>query len=37
MCFVKNGSTGCFIYTTGLHADNTVLYDINDTDTMLAA
>ena len=37
MSFHQDSSARCLIYTTGLHAYNTVLYDIYDTNTMLAA
>ena len=33
----QNGTAGSLIDTTGLHANDTVLYDIYDTDTVLAA
>ena len=35
--FHQDCSTRSFINTTGFHTNNTVLNDINDTDTMLAA
>ena len=36
MCLHKDCSTRSFIDTTGLHTNYTVLYDIDDTDTMLS-
>ena len=35
--FHEDGSARSLINTTGFHADNTVLYDIDDTDAVLAA
>ena len=37
MCLVEDGSAGSLIYTAGLHTYHTVLYDITDADSMLAA
>ena len=37
MCFHKDCSTRSLINTTGFHTNNTVLNDVNDTDTVLAA
>ena len=37
MCFYEDGSARCFIYAAALHTNNTVFYDIYDTDTMFAA
>ncbi len=37
MCFIKNGSAGCFIYAAGLHANHAVFNDIDDTDAVLSA
>ena len=33
----QDSSARSLIYTTGFHTNNTVFYDINDTDTVLAA
>ncbi len=37
MSFHKNCSTWSLIYSTALHTNNSVLNDINDSDTMLSA
>ena len=37
MSLHKDGSARSLINTTGLHADNTVLNDIDDADSVLAA
>ena len=37
MSLHQDGTAGSLIDTTGLHANDTVLYDIYDTDTVLAA
>ena len=37
MCFHQNGSARSLIDTAGLHADNTVLHDVDDADAVLAA
>ena len=37
MSLHEDGAAGSLIDTTGLHTYNTVLYDIYDTDTVLAA
>ena len=37
MCFHQNGSARSLIDTAGFHADNTVLYDIDDADAVLCA
>ena len=33
----QDGSARCLIYTTGFHTNNTVFYDIYDTDTMFTS
>ena len=37
MCVVQDGTAGCFIYTTGFHANHTVFADICDTNAISAA
>ena len=37
MCFHQNGSARSLIDTAGLHADNTVLHDVDDADAVFAA
>ena len=37
MSFHKNCSARSLVYTTGFHTNYTVLYDVNDADTMFAA